>query len=99
MQGIIVRYDYSGDEARWRAVVGDFISAISDDPEARGRFRYTVTVAGDNRTRTHIGRWDSEETLKTVQSRDYFKTFSAAVQSFAGDTLQSARVQVAVSTD
>lgn len=99
MQGIIVRYRYEGDEAAWQAVVDDFIAAIAEDTAARGRFHYTVTVANDNTTRTHMGQWDSDETLKTVQSRKYFKSFSAAIQTFAGDTLQSARMHVARSTD
>jgi len=99
VNGIIVRYSYSGDEAAWRAVVDDFVAAIADDPAARGRFRYAVTVASDNRTRTHVGRWDSEETLKAVQSRPYFNTFSEAIQGFAGGTLQSTRMLVAASTD
>ena len=99
MQGIIVRYRYSGDEPAWQAVVDDFVGAVSSDPEVRGRFRYTVTVAADGETRTHVGRWDSDETLKTVQSRPYFKAFSEAVQRFAGDLLQSTRMRIAASTD
>ena len=99
MQGIVVRYDYSGDEAAWRAVVDEFVSAILADPDVRGRFRYTVTVAADDRSRTHVGRWDSDETLKTVQSRDYFKTFSEAIQRFGGDSLASTKMRVAASTD
>jgi hypothetical protein len=42
--------------------------------------------------RAHNGRWDSEETLKTLQSRDYFKEFSKAVQGFAGDTIDAKQV-------
>lgn len=99
MQGIVIRYRYSGDESAWQAAVDDFVNAVSNDTEVRGRFRYTVTVAGDDDTRTHLGRWDSNETLKTVQSRPYFKTFSEAVQRFAGDTLQSTRMRIAASTD
>jgi quinol monooxygenase YgiN len=99
MQGIIVRYRYDGDEAVWQSVVDGFVQAIADDPAAKGKFRYTVTIAADNAGRTHVGRWDTDATLKTVQSRDYFKAFSAAVQKFAGETLQSTRMRIAASTD
>ena len=99
MQGIVIRYNYDGDEARWRSVTEAFIRAIGDDGAVRGKFRYTVTTGKDGVTRTHLGRWDSDHTLSTMQSRDYFKTFSEAVQDMAGDSLQPMRVDIAVSTD
>ena len=99
MQGIIVRYRYDGDESAWQSVVDQFVSAIANDQAVKGRFHYTVTAAADGITRTHMGRWDSDETLKTVQSRDYFKAFTDATQGLAGDSLVSARMRVAASTD
>lgn len=98
-EGIVVRYRYDGDDAAWRGVVTTFVDAIGADDVVRGRFRYTVTTARDGVTRMHIGRWDSDEALKTVQSRDYFRAFSEAIQHFAGDTLESARIDVAAATD
>jgi len=99
MEGIIVRYRYDGDDVPWRAAMDDFIEAIGADAAVSRRFRYTVTVAADGVGRTHIGRWDSAETLKTVQSRDYFKRFAAAVQGFAGGSLESSRMTITSSTD
>ncbi len=94
MDGIVIRYAYDGDEATWRRTVDAFLAAIAADPEVQGRFRYVVTIASDGVSRTHIGRWDSEETLKTLQGRDYFSTFSEAIKGFAGDTLQATRMRV-----
>jgi hypothetical protein len=94
MDGIIIRYSYDGDEADWQRVIDAFLAAIATDPDVQGRFRYVVTVGTDGVTRTHIGRWDSEETLKTLQARDYFGTFSQAIKGFAGDTLQATRMRV-----
>lgn len=99
MPGIVIQYRYQGDEAAWRAAMQDFIAAITADDAVRGRFRYTAAVAADGIARAHIGRWDSDETLKTVQARDYFRRFTAAVQGFAGDTLESVRIDIAASTD
>ncbi len=91
MYGILIRYTYSGDEDAWRAAVDNFIAAINGDAELGGRFSYSVNVAGDGESRIHVGRWDSDETLALVQSRDYFKTFAGKVQEFAGDSLQPMR--------
>ncbi len=91
MYGILIRYTYNGDEAPWRDAVGTFISAIDADAELGGRFSYSVNVAGDGESRIHVGRWDSDETLALVQSRDYFKTFAGKVQEFGGDSLTPMR--------
>ncbi len=94
MDGIVIRYVYDGDEDAWQRAVDGFLTAIATDPEVQGRFRYVVTIASDGVSRTHIGRWDSEETLKTLQARDYFATFSQAIKGFAGDTLDATRCHV-----
>ena len=92
MDGISIRYTYSGDEAAWRSAVDAFVEAVDADPDIGGKFSYAVSIAGDGVTRAHIGRWDSESTLKTLQSRDYFKSFSKAVQDFAGGSLDAKQV-------
>ena len=94
MDGIVIRYAFDGDEDAWQRAVDGFLAAIATDPEVQGRFHYVVTVGTDGVSRTHIGRWDAEETLKTLQGRDYFSTFSEAIKGFAGDTLQATRCHV-----
>ena len=94
MDGIVIRYAYDGDEAVWQRAVDAFLAAVATDPEVQGRFRYVVTVGADGVTRTHIGRWEAEKSLKTLQARDYFATFSQAIQGFAGDTLEATRMRV-----
>ncbi len=89
MDGISIRYAYSGDEAAWRSAVDDFVEAVNADADIVGKFSYAVSVAGDGVTRSHVGRWDSESTLKTLQSRDYFKSFSKAIQDFAAGSLDA----------
>ena len=94
MEGISIRYRYDGDEATWRAAVDGFIEAVNADPDIRGKFSYAVSVAADGVTRLHVGKWDSGATLETLQSRDYFKTFSQSVKGFAGDTLEPVRTSL-----
>ena len=99
MNGIVVRYEYAGDEGKWRAAMGAFVAAVAADDAVRGRFRYAITRQRGGAVRTHMGRWDSEETLRTVQSRDYFKTFAAAVQEFGGASVTTTPMEVVESTD
>ncbi len=92
MDGISIRYSYGGDETVWRAAVDAFMEAVDADAEVRGKFSYAVSVAGDGVTRSHTGRWDSDATLKILQSRDYFKNFSKAIQGFADGTLDAKQI-------
>lgn len=92
MEGILIRYEFDGDEAAWRSAVDSFVAGIDADPELRGGFSYSVNVAADGKRRVHVGRWRDPATLETLQGRDYFKTFAAAVKGFAGDTLETVRI-------
>ncbi len=92
MEGILIRYEFDGDEAAWRSAVDTFVARIDADPQVTGGFSYSVNVAADGRRRVHVGRWTDQATLETLQGRDYFKTFAAAVKGFAGDTLEAVRI-------
>ena len=94
MPGIVIEYDLAGDEEAWRKAVDAFIEALKQDWAVNFDFGYMVTRVGDTPTRIHVGRWGKEETLKLLQSRDYFKTFSQAIQEFAGGAPNARRVEV-----
>ena len=87
--GICITYEFDGDEAEWDAATSSFIAAINADPQASGKFSYSVNRAKEGNACVHIGRWDSPETLAHVQAQEYFKTFAPKVQAFAGDTLKT----------
>ncbi len=92
--GICVSYDYVGDEAKWESVVSGFVSSIQADQDLAGRFSYTIQKAREGSARIHVGRWDTPETVALLQSRDYFKTFSANLKELAGDSLRPVAFQV-----
>ncbi len=89
MLGIVIEYEYSGDEEEWKAAADAFVQAIDADPRLRGRFSYQVNIKGEGPGRVHIGRWDEPETQAYLFEQDFFKTFAAQVKEFAGDTLRA----------
>jgi quinol monooxygenase YgiN len=89
MYGITISYALSGDEADWREAVDTFVDSLNHDDEIRGRFHYHVFSSKEGSEKVHWGLWDSPETLQIVQSRDYFRTFAAAVRKFGGDSLKT----------
>ncbi len=84
MFGIVIQYDFSGDEAAWRAAIDEFIGQINSDDRLKGRFSYQVNVRKDGGGRVHIGQWDEEETLKHLQSQPFFGEFAEKIKGFAG---------------
>jgi hypothetical protein len=84
MLGIVIEYDYDGDEAAWQGAVDTFMGHIDADERLKGRFSYQVNVRNDGTGRIHVGNWDVEETVKHVQSQPWFAEFSGKVKEFAG---------------
>jgi hypothetical protein len=87
--GIIIEYDYQGDEDTWETAIDTFLDNIGKDSRLSGRFSYTVCKKPEGNGRMHIGRWDVPETVAHLQSQRFFKTFSEAVQNFGSGTLAS----------
>ena len=98
MRGITVTYEYDGPEESWAEAIKTFISAIDANPEVAGKFTYQMSVADDGKTRVHWGRWDSQETLQKLQSRDYFGAFAAKVREFADGQPSNIGAEVAFKT-
>ena len=94
MHGIEIQYELKGDEAEWNAAVATFVQAIDADADIAGRFTYRVTKAKEGNKRIHWGQWDVPETVQTLQSRDYFKTFAAKLQELADGTLSPTPVSI-----
>lgn len=89
MHGITIIYEFDGDEKAWEQAVAEFIAAVDADREVAGKFGYRVSKARQGGQRIHWGWWDEPATVETLQSRDYFRTFSQRVKRFAGDSLQT----------
>ncbi len=98
MAGILIEYTYRGDEAAWEAAVAAFIDGIGADEAVRDGFSYVVTRTGDGGERVHVGRWRDEDTLKRMQSRDYFAAFAGFLKENTGGTLTSRRLDVVAGT-
>ncbi|MFC6637363.1 hypothetical protein GV827_21375 [Sulfitobacter sp. JBTF-M27] len=94
MHGATVQYEFSGDEAKWDAVIAAFVQAIDSDPDVSGLFTYRVTRTLDGNKRIHWAQWDVPETAQLLQTRDYFKSFSVKLQELLEGKLEPAVVSI-----
>jgi hypothetical protein len=99
MFGILIQYDYDGDEAPWLAAVEAFVTAIDADPVLRGKFSYRVNTAADGVGRVHVGCWDNEATLAHLQSQDFFKLFAGKIGEFSVGGPNATRLRLAAETE
>ncbi len=89
MFGIVIDYNFSGDEAAWREAIDTFLGHIDADDRLKGRFSYQVNTCKEGPGRIHIGNWDDETTLKHMQSQPYFPEFATKLKGFANGSLKS----------
>jgi len=89
MYGIVIEYEYSGDENEWRETIDTFIGKINTDERLKGRFTYQVNVHKEGPGRIHIGQWDEEETLKYLQRQSFFGEFAGKIKGYAGGVPKS----------
>ena len=89
MYGIVIEYDFSGDETEWQDAVDTFTGQIDADERLRGRFSYQCNVRNDGSGRIHVGQWDEDETLKHLQAQPFFGEFAQKVKAFAGGAPKS----------
>ena len=93
MGGLLIEYQYAGDENEWQEAVDNFLKNIAGDERLRTGFRYHVFVKEDGVSRVHVPSWDSEETLKHLQSQPFFSEFAGKIQTFAGDSLNTTKIR------
>ncbi len=88
--GLLIEYDYDGDEDSWRSAIDAFIGSVRADARLDGCFSYLVVRSKqDPSHRMHMPRWADAETLAHVQSQPWFSAFAAQVKGFAGDSLKT----------
>jgi quinol monooxygenase YgiN len=95
MGGLLIEYEYDGDDAPWTRAIESFLQAIAADAKLAGRLRYHVFVKADGKSRVHVPSWDSQETLAHLQSQDFFKVFADAVGGFAGGAPRTTKIRLA----
>jgi hypothetical protein len=99
MDGILIQYEFNGDEKQWQTAINEFITQVNGDSELKGKFVYSVFKTSEPSKRVHVGRWDSNQTLESLKQRDFFKKFTEAMQGLAGDSLTSIRLQPQLETN
>jgi hypothetical protein len=80
----MIKYQFAnGTPEQWHREVETFIAALDNDPELKGKITYRCMKNRDDSSYFHLAAAADEQTIKTLQSRDFFKAYTAKTRQVA----------------
>jgi hypothetical protein len=85
MKHFMINYQFAhGTPEEWHREIGRFISALSSDPELKGKIIYRVMKNRDDSSYFHLAAAADEQAIKALQQRDFFKHYTEKTRQVAG---------------
>ena len=85
MKQFLIRYKLTnGTPDAWHQEIAKFISALDNDPDLKGKIAYRVMKNRDGSDYYHIASPADDEAVKTLQGRDFFKSYNEKTRAVAG---------------
>ena len=95
MKHFMIKYQFrNGTTEEWHREIGRFIKAIDADPELKGRIGYRVLKNRDDNNYFHLASVADEDAQKTLQSRDFFKHYSAMTRQVCGGEVTATPIEM-----
>ncbi len=101
MKRFLITYTFRLDpasEAAWHRRVAEFIAAIDDDPELKGRVRYRCMKARDGNSYTHLAEAADDQAIQALQQRAFFKSYTEETKRVAGGEVTVSPVETLAET-
>ena len=85
MKHFMIKYQFAhGTTEEWHREIGRFIAALDNDPELKGKIIYRCLKNRDDSSYYHLAAAADEQTIKTLQARDFFKQYTEKTRQVAG---------------
>lgn len=85
MKQFLIRYRHTeGSTEDWHREIGTFIASIESDPALKGKIGYRCLKARDGADYFHIATVYEEAGQQALQSRDFFKHYTAQTRRISG---------------
>jgi hypothetical protein len=90
MKHFLIKYRFKdGSEANWRQHIERFIAAVEADKTLNGRIGYRCMKADNGSGEYyHLASTADDEASKALQSRDFFKLYTAETKRVSGGTVE-----------
>src|SRR4029077_2862643 len=85
MKHFLIKYRFTnGTETEWHQAIAQFISALDDDPDLKGKISYRCMKMRDNPAYYHLAAATDDQAIKILQQREYFKRYAETTKHVAG---------------
>jgi hypothetical protein len=86
----LIKYRFQdGSPDKWRAEIKRFIAAVEADGTLNGRISYRCMKADNGSNEYyHLAASSDDEASKALQSRDFFKAYTAETKRVSGGTVE-----------
>jgi hypothetical protein len=99
MKKFLIRYRLTnGTPDSWHREIAKFISALDNDPDLKGRIAYRVMKTRDGSDYYHIASPADDEAVKTLQGRDFFKSYNEKTRAVAGGDIVVSPLEIVAET-
>jgi hypothetical protein len=89
MKHFLIKYRFTnGTQEQWHRDISDFIAALQDDAELRGRISYRCMKGREDTAYYHLASAVDDRAIKSLQEREFFKRYTDKTKSVAGGTVE-----------
>ncbi len=99
MKQFLITYRLTnGTPDSWHRDVAEFIAALDNDADLKGRISYRVMKTKDGSDYYHIASPADDAAVKTLQQRDFFKAYTEKTRAVAGGAVTVSPLEIVAET-
>ena len=99
MKHFLIRYQFKeGSAEAWHRQIAQFISALDNDPDLKGRVAYRCMKIRDGADYFHMAAATDEKAIAALQSKDWFKRYTEETKLVAGGAVEVSPLEIIAET-
>jgi hypothetical protein len=99
MKHFLIKYHFKeGSPEAWREHIGEFISALENDPELKGRIAYRVMKHRDGSGYYHLAAASDDQAVSALGRKDFFKRYTEETRRVAGGEVEVLPLEIIAET-
>jgi hypothetical protein len=89
MKHFLIKYRFTnGTQEQWHQDIKDFIAALQNDADLKGRISYRCMKVRDDLAYYHLASAVDDQAIKSLQEREFFKRYTDKTKSVAGGKVE-----------
>jgi len=99
MKHFLIKYHFKeGSPEAWRQRIAEFISALEDDPELKGKISYRVMKHRDGSGYYHLAGASDDHAASALGRKDFFKRYTEETRRVAGGEVEVLPLEIIAET-